>query len=73
MVERVEQALREELWKHGSQLSRQINRDLARAAIAAMREPTDQMFATAAHSIGGADRVRRVWGAMVDAALNGGE
>ena len=43
--------------------------DQARAAIEAMREPTDEMFATAAHYIGGADRVRKIWGTIIDAAL----
>ena len=46
---------------------------MARAAIAAMREPSDEMFATAAHSIGGADRVRAVWDDLIDAALKEGE
>jgi len=65
MIERVERAIAQCLNEPG-QCS---YRDIAHAAIEAMREPTDEMFATAAHYIGGADRVRKIWGAIIDAAL----
>ena len=37
MIDRVAHVLRETLWTHGCQLSKEINEELARAAIAAMR------------------------------------
>ena len=36
MIERVARVLRETLWTHGCQLSKEINEELARAAIKAM-------------------------------------
>ena len=68
-IERVARVLRETLWTHGCQLSKEINEELARAAIEAMREPTGEMFETAAYYLGGSDRVRAVWYDLIDVML----
>ena len=68
-IERVARVLRETLWTHGCQLSKEINEELARAAIEAMREPTGEMFETAAYYLGGSDRVRKVWYDLIDEML----
>ena len=73
MIERVAAAMWERThdgrwddWGDGQDESRIIHRDDARAAIAAMREPTDSMT-------NGVDYRRGVWVNMIDAALRGDE
>lgn len=44
-------------------------RMLAKAAIAAMREPTDEMISNVYLEIDGSHRWREVWKIMIDAAL----
>ena len=73
MIERVAAAMWERThdgrwddWGDGQDESRIIHRDDARAAIAAMREPTDSMT-------NGVDNRRGVWVNMIDAALRGDE
>jgi hypothetical protein len=68
MIERVAKAI-EGRWHHGA-----INsQELARVAIAAMREPTDEMVATVLKldpEVYELD-VRNTWDRMIDAAIHG--
>ena len=83
MVERVARALFEKQQPHHAGAHVQWNnenedwceedrdgfRDLARAAIAAMREPTEGMLAAGLAELLGYGEARDVWPAMIDAAL----
>jgi len=68
MIERVTQALREVLWNYGVQLTKEMDELLARAAIEAMREPTEEMSHAGWRTDSGIGTV--VWQAMIDAALH---
>jgi hypothetical protein len=74
MVERVARAihrqdfLSEEAAENSWEIDTELRMDMARAAIAALREPTPQMIG-AAHEAGIASRVLPVWRAMIDEAL----
>lgn len=75
MIERVARAIRD-VKSHGDLAL--THEDLARAAIAAMREPTGEMV-KAIHSAAARAYAERdslanvgVWHIMIDAALNGG-
>ena len=86
MVERVARALYELLrkdfrdqavWERTTEMDREVFRPFARAAIVAMREPTDEMVDAGFHKADTNDRSERayrwvaddVWHAMIDAAL----
>ena len=56
-------------WNDLDIYSKNEYREDARAAIEAMREPTSEMFETAAYYLGGSDRVRAVWYDLIDAML----
>lgn len=61
-----------EAWAGMDEQQRDYYRDNARAAIKALREPTEAMIATAAWE-DGEYTARTVWGQMIDAALAEGE
>ena len=67
MIERVTQALREVLWNYGVQLTKEMDELLARAAIEAMREPTEEMSHAGWRTDSGISTV--VWQAMIDEAM----
>lgn len=66
-----------ETWDHVSDQTRDLRRSDARAAIAAMREPSETMVVDGFEAMKGdwqmcrdaADDARRCWAAMIDAAL----
>ena len=75
MIERVAAAMWERThdgrwddWGDGQDESRIIHREDARAAIEAMREPTEEMSHAGWRTDSGISRV--VWQAMIDKALN---
>ena len=77
MIERVAAAMWERThdgrwddWGDGQDESRIIHRDDARAAIAAMREPTPAMLHAGVDFRERSARTERIWQAMIDAALN---
>ena len=87
MVERVAQAICENLepafntgtgaqrwtWDHIDEASKQCLRTVARAGIAAMREPTEAMVdaadAATDHDILRDEHIRRAWSTMIDVTL----
>jgi len=66
MIERVMNALRNTLWQHGTQLTRSINEELARAVLQEMRKPTKAML-EAGPPFPYMDEY--VWAKMIDTAL----
>jgi len=74
MVERVARAIEKKLSRTDPYDERQHKRfnydECARAAIAAMREPTEGMLAAGAWELTN-EYVGRQWQAMIDAALEG--
>lgn len=72
MVERVAMALREELknigYGVGTINAGQLSDVLARAAIEAMREPTDNMILEG-NDVAGYENPQQVWEVMINAAL----
>lgn len=81
MVDRVARAMAESrdlIWENMSEFSNadetpEYYRSLARAAIAAMREPTGEMIQAANPYVKGYDDMRSsyaAWQAMIDAALS---
>ena len=66
MVERVAQALQQEMGT--AAFDEATSFALARAAIAAMREPTEEMLDAWARAPGA---IKAGWQAMIDAALEG--
>jgi hypothetical protein len=68
MVKRVAQALQQEMGT--APLDETVSFALARAAITAMREPTEEMT-VAGLNTGRAWEVSKAWRAMIDAALEG--
>jgi hypothetical protein len=74
MIDRVQEAIKRRATDRGHSIHPAVIRHLAAAAIEAMREPTDAMasspMATCYNSGPYGDKeVRRIWGAMIDAAL----
>jgi len=71
MIERVARKILEAQtdWLFGKDAKEDLFLTMARAAIEAMREPTGEMFETAAYYLGGSDRVRKVWYDLIDAML----
>ena len=78
MVERIAIAVCEAdgcLWSEATDLDKGLYRDTARAAIAAMREPTDAMigqgygYAISYEDEGVVESPSEVWRAMIDEAL----
>lgn len=67
MVERVREAMRAAMWEHGIQFGKSEMTEFARAAIAAMREPTGEMI-----QAGNLDHPfhKGRWQTVIDAALN---
>ena len=77
MIERVAEALVQRRWEMWSDTSGKIYiepLELARAAIDAMREPTEAMDLAGTHAESyrslGLLKVRHIWRAMFDAALS---
>ena len=73
MVEQVAKALSERRWKPFNETYKEAARELARDAIAAMREPTSTMIDSGAHAMDVeivADvNAKNAWQAMIDKAL----
>ena len=77
MIERVARAMfacdHDEPWEQGEDLTRRIYLNNARAAIEAMREPSDAMLQAATMEVPTWDDAasKRKWQAMITAALEG--
>ena len=65
MVERVARAIA--LWRHGGETNWEHFEDHAKIAIAAMREPTNEMLRT--YQVERTQEIKAIWQNMIDEAL----
>ena len=73
MVERVRKAIEAHCYEVGFMLKKDAGNLLARAAIEAMRQPTDRMYSSGREKMHGIlTSADSVWKAMIDAALGDG-